>query len=796
MLSPALAAITFNGSQWWWAALIAGLALLPTSFIAWKSDGRLVNGYVIGFSLRAIGIVLLILCLLDPHWTGERPAKGANIVAVVADNSRGMQLSDVGASESRGKILKDSLAGTDASWLTKLGENYQARPYRFDRDLRRLSDFARLDFTGDRSALVRSLTQLQERFSGLPLAGIVLFTDGNATDLSELDSLNWDAFPPIYPVVVGTETPLPDLSIEKIVLRQTAFDDAPISLKAVVTSNALPAQSISIGVEPIEIRGSIPLSRDDSDLPNPQTIRTKASGSNHTLTFDWRPRRTGIQFYRVSTQNADTQSEATEENNERIVMADGGQKAFRILYVTGRPNWEYKFLNRALYNDPQLQMTGLIRVARREPKFEFKGRAGESSNPLYRGFGKDEEETEDYDQPVLIRVNTRDENELSDGFPKTAEALFEYDALIIDDLEADFFSFNQQTLIRRFVAERGGGLLALGGADALDHGNYEETPIAATLPIYLDQSFERANSENLTWTLTREGWVEPWTRVRPLETDERERLNAMPPFYVLNTIPKIKPGARVLAEVENIVGDRYPSLVAHNFGAGKSAAVAVGDLWRWGMRGENEQDDLARLWRQIARWLVTDIPDLVEIEAKEGPDGIELAIEARDKEYKPLEIGEARVTIARVDLKESELASHTGFTEVDLYADPVSDAPGRFTTQFSSQEEGAYIATVEVLGPEGEVIGNAETGWVNEPLAEEFRSLSPNVEALEAIAANTGGTLIAMDALDTIDSLLSKEKAPINEAWSYPIWHNGWLFLGALGCFLTEWGLRRKRGLA
>ena len=30
-------------------------------------------------------------------------------------------------------------------------------------------------------------------------------------------------------------------------------------------------------------------------------------------------------------------------------MVDGGQKAFRILYVTGRPNWEYKFLNRALY---------------------------------------------------------------------------------------------------------------------------------------------------------------------------------------------------------------------------------------------------------------------------------------------------------------------------------------------------------------------------------------------------------------------------------------------------------------
>lgn len=791
-----LGSITLNGDGWWWVALILGLALLPASYFAWRSEGRLVKGYVLGFSLRALGIVLLLLCLLDPHWTGERPAKGANIVAVLADNSHGMQLVDPGQTENRGEILKTKLAGTDASWLSELGENFQARSYRFDRELRRINDFAALDFEGDRSNLALTLKQVKERFEGLPLAGIVLFTDGIATDASELDKVNLDTLPPIFPVVVGESAPLPDLSIERVELRQTAFDDAPISLKAIVSSSALPSQTVSVSVEPIQTLDSLPASSDNSDLPPPQTVRTKESGSNHTLVFDWRPIRTGIQFYKLTTSGSNGEPEATLANNQRIAMVDGGQEAFRILYVTGRPNWEYKFLNRALYNDPQLQMTGLIRVARREPKFEFKGRSGESSNPLYRGFGRDEEETESYDQPVLIRVNTRDENELRDGFPKTAEELFEYDALIIDDLEADFFSFNQQTLIRRFVSERGGGLLALGGADALDHGGYEETPIAATLPIYLDQTFKRASSENLRWTLTREGWVEPWTRVRPLETDERARLNTMPPFYVLNTIPKIKPGARVLAEVENLLGDRYPSLVAHNFGAGKVACIAVGDLWRWGMRGEAEHEDLARLWRQIARWLVTDIPEIVEIEAKGGSEGVELTVEARTEDYKPLEIGQARVTIKRVDLSPEELAQHTGFTEVDLFAEPVSDSPGQFKATFASMDEGAYIASVEVLGPEGEVIGMAETGWVNEPLADEFRSLTPDREVLQRIADSTGGAVFGWQDLASINDALSKQKTPITEIWSYPIWHNGWLFLGALGCFLVEWGLRRKRGLA
>ncbi len=791
-----LGAITFNGNEWWWVALLGGAALIATSFFAWKSEGRLVNGYVLGFSLRAIGVVLLLMCLLDPHWTGERPAKGANIVAIVADNSQGMNLADSGQSETRAESLKRRLAGEDAYWLTQLEEDFQARAYRFDRDLRRVNDFGSLDFTGDRSNLAHSLAQLQERYDGLPLAGVVLFTDGIATDLDALESLNLDALPPVFPIVVGDSAPMPDLSLERIALRQTAFDDAPVSLKTVVSAAALPAQTVNIAIEPIEIRGDLPASGDESDLPPSQSVRTRASGSNHTLTFDWRPIRTGIQFYRITANGTNSDAEATQANNERIVMVDGGRTGFRILYVTGRPNWEYKFLNRALYDDPQLQMTGLIRVARREPKFEFKGRAGESSNPLYRGFGRDEEETEDYDQPVLIRVNTRDESELNDGFPKTAEELFEYDALIIDDLEADFFSFSQQTLIRRFVSERGGGLLALGGADALDHGGYEETPIAATLPIYLDQTFQRASSEDLTWSLTREGWVEPWTRVRPNEADERARLNTMPPFRVLNTIPKIKPGARVLAEVENLLGDRYPSLVAHNFGAGKAACVAIGDMWRWGMRGENEQDDLARLWRQIARWLVTDIPELVEIEAKPGPEGVELVVEARDNDYKPLEIGEARITIKRVDLEESELASHTGFVEVTHFAEPVADSPGQFATQFSSQDEGAYIANVEVLGPDGEVVGMAETGWVNEPLATEFASLVPNTDVLERIAVETGGEVIDIDALALIEEKIAKQNTPITEIWSYPIWHNGWLFLGALGCFLAEWGLRRNRGLA
>src|SRR6185369_3705868 len=98
-----------------------------------------------------------------------------------------------------------------------------------------------------------------------------------------------------------------------------------------------------------------------------------------------------------------------------------------------------KFLNRAVQEDDQLQLIALIRIANREPKFNFLGRPGETSNPLFRGFGNQSaEDIERYDQPVLTRLypnedaKARCDAALRIGFPKTAEALFDYHAVILD----------------------------------------------------------------------------------------------------------------------------------------------------------------------------------------------------------------------------------------------------------------------------------------------------------------------------------------------------------------------------
>ena len=99
-----------------------------------------------------------------------------------------------------------------------------------------------------------------------------------------------------------------------------------------------------------------------------------------------------------------------------------------------------------------------MRIARREPKFSFKGRAGEGSNPLFRGFELPPMRTPRATiSRSCMRLNTKDEFELRGGFPNSAEALFKYHAVILDRVEAGFFYLRADApaAALRFGARRG-----------------------------------------------------------------------------------------------------------------------------------------------------------------------------------------------------------------------------------------------------------------------------------------------------------------------------------------------------
>lgn len=805
--------IIFAGEAWLLPAIIA--LILLAGALVWAGRGSVAERPVrIGCGLlKFAGIVLLALILLDPLWVGQRARPGANVFALLADNSQSLQIKDPGESQSRGEMLRKTLAGDAKGWQSALEQNFQVRRYTFDSRLQSTRDFSELNFDGRASALGGALKTAMDHWRGQPVAGVLLFTDGNATDLgADLTSL--DGCPPVYPVVLGSDKNLTDISLERVHVSQTAFEDAPVTIQADVAASGFDGQKIVARLTEVATgRTGTNLSdglRISSASNAVVQLSQRATGADMNFRFQIEPAGPGLHFYELDARsqaelensNAPSQ-EATLVNNRQMIVVDRGQEPFRVLYVGGQPNWEFKFLNRAIQDDPQVRMVSLIRVARREPRFEFKGLPGESSNPLFRGFGSQGEDTGSYDQPVIIRLNTKDEFELRGGFPKTAEELFQYQAVIVGEVEAAFFTREQQALLQRFVSERGGGFLMLGGAESFRQGGYAGTPIASMLPVYFDRPTDATLPSMWKLTLTREGWLQPWTRLRATEADEKTRLDSVPPLEVFNPTDGIKPGASVLATVSDPSGKTYPALAAQRFGLGRTAALMVGDMWRWGMRDETAQKDLAKSWRQLVRWLVSDVPLNISVSAEPAADGnpaeVRLVVKAHDAEFKPLDDATVRLTVrpVRTGLSEGQTGAknvaETNF--VQLAAEPSADQPGTYEATYVAHDTGAYSVEALVTQSDGKVAGRAAAGWTSDPAVAEFRKLKPNRALLETIAKKTGGEVVALSDLDRFVRSLPDRRAPVTETWSEPLWDKPVVFLLALACFVAEWGFRRWKGL-
>ena len=786
MKAMALATVLISGREWLVPAI--GVLVVVGGLLWWSYRKAPVAGPLgrVCFGLKFLGVLALAACLIEPLWTGERARPGANFVAILADNSQSMQIKDRGEKLTRGEKAREALGAAKSGWQMQLESDFQVRRYVFDSSLQASTDWNDLSFSGRGSGLASALRQVADRFKSQPLAGVLVFTDG--TDTEGLENLASETAAPIYPVLVARDETVEDIAIQNVTVTQSAFEDTPVAIQADVNPGGFAGQNLTAQV------------LEHGKVVAEQTLRAPRERQALAFRFQLKPVESGVVFYQLRVAAASglhefetgkTTTEATLVNNSRLVEVDRGRGPYRVLYVSGRPNWEYKFLNRALEEDDQVQFVGLIRIARREPKFEFRGRAGESSNPLFRGFDRKTEETERYDQPVLVRLNTRDESELRSGFPKTPEELFAYEAVVLDDIEAEFFTADQMALMQKFVSERGGGLLMLGGQESFQNGKYQRTPVGDILPVYLD-ALEAANPpRDLKFSLTREGWLQAWARIRPTESDERMRLDEMPSFQVLNRIRGIKPGASVIAGLSDGAGNNFPAIVVQRYGNGRTAALTIGDFWRWGITQENLQRDLGKGWRQMIRWLVADTPKRVEFTTQKaaGETGqtFDLRVRVRDEKFQPLDNANVIVTV-------KPLAKSA--QPIRVTAEPSLQEPGVYHASFVSRDPGGYHAHAIVTNATGGWVGTAEAGWVSDLAEEEFRSLKPNRPALEALARKTGGELITLERLDKLVDALPRKKAPVTESWTAPLWHKPAVFLFALACFVAEWGLRRWKGLA
>jgi hypothetical protein len=735
---------------------------------------------------------LLLFSWLEPMASTEQPKPQANTLVVAVDNSGSMKaLFPGGADESLRALLKN-----DASWINQASETFQLRKYLFDGSVESVDDLNKWSGDGKMSSLDNTLSSLRSRYKGQPLAGIVLLTDGQGTEPNPssdfVDASAEGGMVPIFPVSIPVARVSRDLRIETVSVRQSEFETAPVTITTAISHVGYPGS-----------RAVLDLVDNSGKTIDSKTLELKKDQEVLKAEFRFRPEQSGISAYTLNLRLAnESQSSETSEitllNNRRYQVVDRGTGPYRILYLAGRPNWEFKFLRRAIDEDAELALTSLIRIANREMKFSFRNSKLESTNPLFSGFEDvSEEEKQQYDEPVYARLGVRSAGELQKGFPKDAEELFEYSALILDDIEHDFLTIDQQQLIRQFVTVRGGALLALGGQESMRGTKFRESVLGQLLPLYGDSNpiewripkMMEDPQETIRFQLTREGWLQPSMRLSDTEGTERMRLDAMPDFQVFNETSRVKPGATVLIEGELPTGDQKPLFVSQRFGRGISSAFLLGDFWRWGMRFEGDQrSPLYQAWRQILRGAMADVPRPITMDAvidSNNPRLVKITAHVLGANYQSVDNAQVQITLRKPD----------GST-LETSADPSMRVAGDYETEFVMQDTGAYTASAAVTSSDGTSLGIAASGWTYEPEAREFAQLGINRNRLDALAQSTGGRVLSPSQLQSLANWIPTDRIPVKEIRTYPVWHAPWVIGLAFLALVVEWWLRRRYGLA
>jgi hypothetical protein len=792
--------LVLGSPQWLWPLVIIwGILSCGIVFSLLRSPSRSL-GLIVAAMLKIVAIGLLLSILLEPMIAGERARSQANFFAVLVDNSQSMKIESEAVAANASPAWSKTLE-TESPWQTRLAQDFQMRRYKFDRQLQSVHQFSELDWTGSASQINSGLIELTNRYSGRPLAGVLLFTDGNSTDVTAA-SQGWKSLGvPIYPVRTRDVSTLKDINIKRLTVSQTDFEASPVTILV---------QLSAFGLEGTEAILKL-LDSEKKELKS-ATVRLPKDGELINHRFQFRPSSSGVQGFQITATMIDElrlepgvkSVEATLLNNTRYAVVDRGIGPYRILYLAGRPNWEFKFIRRALDMDEELKLISLLRIARKEPKFSFRDSKVDSANPLFSGFEDiSEEDKEAYDEPVLIRLGVEASDQLSKGFPKSAEELFEYQAIILDDIEHDFFTQEQLLLLRQFVSMRGGGILMLGGQETLRGEALRNSPLGELLPIYPDKTTVNLagpiETASWRWDLTREGWLQPWLRLTDNEDAEKKLLSERTPLGVLNSVDGLKPGASLLADTVDENGVRRPIMASQKFGKGKTAALMAGDLWRWAMHRESTEAEapLMAAWRQTVRWLIADVPKRIQLTVDRGStnnmenngNNNSLATVLRttvfDPEFKPVDNVKVTYTIHLPSGK-----------QLTLQGEPSTSTPGAYETSLVSTEEGVFRAEVIATAEDGSEAGKGQAGWTAEPSAEEFEQLLPNSKWMEQLAEETGGEVIEAGRLESFVQGLPSRTAPVTESYVYPIWHDPWVVLVAIACLCTEWGIRRKSGLA
>jgi len=729
----------------WWLALLLAAAIGAIAFFEYRrplaplSRGR--RGVLI--ALRVTTLAMLVLCLFRPVVLLPPASLNGAVVPVLVDVSRSMRLEDADGQTRLAQAV--SIAKTEL--LPALSRQFTPEVYAVGDGVARSAVDA-LHAGARRSDLAAAIERVRDRYRGQRVAGIVMLSDGGDTSGGG-ESGTADHGPPVFAVGIGAASGLRDREIAGLTAGDPRLDHASVDLRVTAISSGF-------GRAPFQLRVLA-----NNQLIESRRIVPPADGSPIDAVFTVSPDPLNPTVFTADIP-ADP-AEPVVENNARSVLVNPAGRKRRVLVIEGAPGFEHSFMKRAFALDPGLEVDAVTR----------KGRNADGQATFF------------------VQAGAGRAAALTSGFPAKREDLYAYDALVIANVEGDFFTRAQLAMAADFVAERGGGLLVLGGRSFAQRGLIG-TPLEVALPVELN---DRRGVVRTTLpggaapvnklVVTADGEHHPIMRIGETPDDTRKRWAALPPLAASAPLGGPRPGATVLAVTESPNG-LSPVVAVQRYGRGRSMIFAGEASWRWKMMLASTDRSHEFFWRQAARWLAGSAPDPVTITAPDAPepgDAGHIEIDARDAAFAPVPdaVVDATITAPGGDAQPLKLRRDDA-------------AGGGFTAPFQPEQAGLY--RVHASAHRGNTpLGTADR-WVYAGGGDrEFADPRLNEGFLRRVTRASGGRyVLAADAARVVawlQSAVPQSAAPERR----DLWHQPWAFALIIALLGAEWILRRRWGL-
>ena len=754
-----------------WAFLLFAAALIGVTALGYRKTFRPLSpawrrGLI---AVRSAVLVLIAFCMLRPVVVSTETVPQETFFAVLVDDSASMSLVDGAGAETREAA---ALSAFERALLPELEADFQLRYFAFGATAQRLPELTQLsalhsdqsDVRRSTSALGQALATVDDQLGGLPLSGVLVISDGadNSGVDSQIAAREFAAKGiPVFTLGVGETALGNDLGIEGVTAASTVLEGSVFNAQVRLSQQGFAGERVRLSV----LEDGIEVAQ--------REIVLGAADVAQRFELELTPSREEAIVYQLEAELLDpqrAQSEKILENNRYSFLVDNSPKpALDVLFIEGHPRNEYKFIQRAVRPDSSLRLATYLRTG--PEKF--------------------------------YRQGIESPTELSEGFPANKEDLFEYEAIILGDIEQEFFSVDQLALLDDFVAERGGGLLLSGRVDE----GFIGTPLADIAPVSLvEESLlprslqggirrgDHATGALFSPQLTQAGRVSPLLR---LAGDDRTNLalwSSLPPLQGVYATGRIKPGASVLLEHPTLdyQNQPLPVIVSQRYGSGRSMSITTASTWRWQMMLPVADQTQEKLWRQLLRWLAVGAEERIEL--------------SFDREF--YNLGDTVTVEAKiVD------ANYEADNEASLWLqreDPLgglSDTPmqwqlseeGVYQAQFVAEQEGVHQLLVEVASAAGE--GRAENtekraSLVVTPSLREYSDAGLDEGVLRRIAETTGGVYQPLERADELAAAISNTPTAYTKELITDLWDSPWMLALLIGLLCLDWSLRRMRGLS